>query len=294
MFSLILILIIIGCLVAIGVILFRKFPKVAAINLKTTPVIKQLEVKRRLLEERLQRKFSNTGNKTLSLLKPLGKLLGAKIKSWCRKISELEEEYRQKVLKSSFKDKIQAQQYANRLLSQAEELIRQDKLPAAEKKYIEILTLDEKNVTAYKGLGELYLKQKDYEHARETFEFLLKLNEDDPFVYRSLGEISLGKGDLKKAQEQYLRSLELDAANIATYLDLAEVYLNLDEADKAFEITSQAAGLEPLNPRILDFLIEVSIIVRDKEAALKAFHQLKESNPENQKLAELKEKIDKL
>ena len=294
MFFLILILIIIGCLIGIGVIFWRKFPKVTAINSKTAPVIKQLEIKRRLLEERFQRKFNITGKKIFVLLKPLGKRLADKFKNWYQKIIELEEEQRYKLKKAGLKDKGQVNQHTNKLLNEAAALTEQEKYPEAERKYIEILSLDDRNTDAYKGLGELYLKQKDYEHAKETFEFLLQLNEDDPFIYRSLGAIASEKGDLKKAQEELKKSLELDATDISSYIDLAQVYLNLDEPGQAFEIISKAAGLEPNNPRVLDFLIEISIIVRDKEAALKAFRQLKEANPENQKLKELRDKVDKL
>ena len=76
-----------------------------------------------------------------------------------------------------------------------EDFIDKENFADAEKKYVEALTLDDKSYQAYQGLGQLYLLQKDYEHAKETFEFLLKLNQEDPFIYRSLGEIAAGRGD---------------------------------------------------------------------------------------------------
>ena len=96
------------------------------------------------------------------------------------------------------------------------------------------------------------------------------------------------------AEEDYLKSLDINKEDTETYLKLAEVYLNLENPQAAFKVVEQALTLEPNNPRVLDFFIEISIIVQDKAAALKAYMQLKEANPENQKLSELKKKIDKL
>ena len=294
MFPFVLIIIILACLLVIAYIHLKNLPKVKSVNSQAAPVVQQLQVKRKLLEERLGRRLKGGFSKSLVILKPLAKLAVNKFRVWFNHLTELEEKYRHQALKSNLKEKDDKQQASNKMLSEAEALVKLEKFSEAEKKYIEILQFDDKNMSAYKGLGELYLEQKEYKQAKETFEYLLNLNDKDPLVYKSLGEIASQKGDLKKAQEEYHKSLELDSADISSYLDLAEVYINLEEPEKAFEIVSKAASLEPNNPKVLDFLIEVSIIVRDKGAALKAFSQLKEVNPENQKLKEIKEQIDKL
>ena len=94
--------------------------------------------------------------------------------------------------------------------------------------------------------------------------------------------------------QDYLKSLEINKEDIETYLQLAGIYCNLENYQQAFLIAEQAGLIEPNNPRVLDFLIKISIIVQDKEAALRAYKQLKEVNPENQKLSEIKEKISQL
>lgn len=292
--SIFLTLIILACLLVIFAIVFKKFVKVAAVNLATAPQLKQTEVKRKLMEIRLQRKVGNLANFLLKVLKPAGSFLSSQLKILYQKIVDLEEEYRHKVLKSSFQDKVQLQHYVAKMLAEAQYLAESGKDAEAERKYIEVLKLDGKNISAYRGLGDLYLSQKNYGQAKETFEFLIKLNANDPNILRKLGKADFGKGDLKKAQEQYLKSLELDSADIGAYLDLADVYLHLEDAHGAFKAINQALALDPNNPRVLDFLIEVSIIVRDKAAAYKAYKQLKEVNPDNQKLEEFKDKIEKL
>lgn len=294
MLSTILLLIIAASLIIISVVLVRKLPAVKTVNPNVSPVIQQMSVKRKLLEQRLERHFKVGTSKLKEWLKPSFNYLVVKLRQGYQALVALEEKYRHRVLKSSFEDKVVQEQKVDEVLREAANLVAEEDYPEAEKKYIEALTLDEKNYQAYKGLGQLYLKEKDFEHAKETFEFLLNLNQGDPFIYHSLGDIAAGRGDLKSAEDDYLKSLALDNKEIATYLDLAEIYLHLDEPRKAFEVLSQAAIIEPKNPKILDFLIEVCIILQDKPAARKFFRQLVEANPDNQKLSEFKERIEKL
>ena len=59
-------------------------------------------------------------------------------------------------------------------IEEARSLARDLKYGDAERKYLEVLGLDKRNVEAYKGLAALYLKQKMLPQAKETFEFLLR------------------------------------------------------------------------------------------------------------------------
>lgn len=290
----ILAIVIFACLALIGYIVFSKFPKISLVDTEKAPALKQAEVKRRILEERFSRHIKTGAQKAVLGLAPLfGKLAGL-VKNWYRRLLELEEWYRHKALKSSFKDKVGMESYTGQLLAKADEETEEENFEDAERKYLEVLKLDDKSVEAYKGLGNLYFQKKDFEHAREIYEFLLKLNHEDPAVFRHLGEIASEKGDLKSAEEKYYRSLELDEADLSTIFDLANVYLNLDAPERAFALAKKAVSLEPNNPKALDFMLAMSIITRDKDAALMAWRALREANPQNQKLAEYKQQIEKL
>ena len=56
----------------------------------------------------------------------------------------------------------------------------------------------------------------------------------------------------------------------------------------------QAVELEPKNPKYLDLLIETVILCGDKDLAERAFNELRMVNPENQKLAVLRERINNI
>ena len=75
MFFYVLIVIIIVSLGVIAYIFLKKVPKAVAVNSKATPMVKQLQVKRKILEERLDRRFKGTLDKSLLFLKPLGRLI---------------------------------------------------------------------------------------------------------------------------------------------------------------------------------------------------------------------------
>ena len=54
----------------------------------------------------------------------------------------------------------------------------------------------------------------------------------------------------------------------------------------------EAVTIESGNPKYLDRLIELSIILKDKNLAETSLSKLKEINPENKKINEYKDKIE--
>ena len=68
----------------------------------------------------------------------------------------------------------------------------------------------------------------------------------------------------------------------------------MGELETACENLREALDLEPNNPRYLDLILDLSIMKKDKEEASRYFEKLAAVNPENQKLADWKEKIDSL
>ncbi len=59
----------------------------------------------------------------------------------------------------------------------------------AEKIYIEIITKDKKNVRAYKGLGRIYKRQRNFIDAQSSFEQAVKINPEDQEAREQLGEV---------------------------------------------------------------------------------------------------------
>lgn len=257
-FDIIPITIILLCLAGIIIIVVRKFPAVAAVNLETIQREKEAEIKEKIIAERLERKTRGVLKKLISVISPLKLWFKNQFKKIYNKILTLEKYYQKKQKITPAAEDLELK--TKKLLLTAEELKKENKLKEAEEKYIEVISMDQKNLQAYKGLGDLYLEANNYDYARETFEHILKLKADD----------------------------------IDTYINLGLLYKAQNNNEKALKYFNQAVSLEPNNPRSLDFLLEMSILLENKSLALETFKKLKEVNPENQKLAEFKEKISAL
>lgn len=247
-------------LLSIGVIVFitvRKFPVLSNVDVEKIPEEKEKRFKEKIISNRLKRSVFKWSSKLIRLFGPIWRAFGNFFKWLWGKLHEMKEGYKSGlVLKGSG-----APGKINELFKEAEDLMRKSDYEGEEKKLIEIINLDNKNIEAFKKLGSLYLERKSFNEAVETFRHVLKLTEGkDDEIYFDLSLAGKETGDFVNA-----------LANI-----------------------NGALELEPNNPRYLDTLLDISIMNKDKEIALKAYKKLKEVNPENQKLSDLKREIDEL
>jgi len=279
--DLILAVIILGCLGGIIFIFWRKLPLIAAINLKENFKEQQNQIKRRLLDERLKRQIQGFKKKLVNIFLPFNKLL--KINRFLKnKIRILEEQYLEKK-KILFKnDPIKIQERIKELLASGRELLKNGDLKEAEKKIIEIISLNPRQITAYKLLGEIYLLEKNYKQAEEVLNYALKLSKQALNLWQKIAPLNGSS------------SAELNQQLITAYFDLGNFYRATDNPQKALVYFQKVIEAEPNNPKTLDFLIDLSIILKDKNLAQAYLWRLKEVNPENQKIEAWEEKIKNL
>ncbi|MCH7492205.1 tetratricopeptide repeat protein [Patescibacteria group bacterium] len=283
----------IGVIIAsMGIIIYiisRKFPVISSINTDTLQKHRQNKVKKEIIEHRLKRKL--TAFKLTSLFKKdhegeaqdKGSLLGNLYKS----LKGLEKKYQSKIKAIEPQEEDTVAKNKSLVLKEAESLIAEDKLKEAEDKFIEAVSLDNKFIAAYEGLAELYQKMKDPEHAKEIYQYLIKIHVTNDREAPTPGSDRMNSNE--PAQ-----SVSLNSQVAGYHFELGEVYLALDEADSALASLKEAVKLEPNNPRILDALVALGISLKDKALAKKYYDQLKEANPENDKLKELQKEIRNL
>lgn len=290
MYDLIPLVLILISLTVMAVIFVRKFPALANLDVENIPAEKEARFKQQIVSNRLKRSLMKWNSKAVRFIRPALGALGNFFKWSYAKLIELKESYKgEKLISPDDLDKRIAQ-----LLAGAEELERDDNLAAAEKKLIEVIGLDSKNIQAFKKLAHIYFDRKDYEEAKQTFEHILKLKEDDEEAYEGLGQIAQEGGNLDVAREDYLKSIQLNSEKGETYYKLALVLEASKNPEEAVENMKKALKIEPNNPRYLDTMLRISIIIKDKISALDAYDRFKKANPENQKLAEFKSQIDLL
>jgi len=221
-------------------------------------------VKERIISTRFKRNIIKWSAKILAVLRFVSEKGGVLFKWIFDKLIELKDRYaKEEVLEIEDKE-----EKIEKLHEESQELIKEEYYQEAEKKLIEIISLDSKNLASFKSLGELYYQMKKYEEALETFKHALKLIQEDK--------------NTDPSQEA-----EVCFSLVLAYKERENFREALDELKKVLKI-------EPNNPRFLDTALEISIIKKDKSMALDAYEKLKKVNPENKKLDEWKRKIKNL
>ncbi len=278
MLNLVLVSIIIICSVVIIYIILRRFPEVANIDISTIPEEKAIQIKNRILADRLTRKTLKHINSITRILVPIWKFFQTRFRAIYQKVFELEKKYRSKYRPLLSQEELNKN--IEELLKKASEFVEKQEYASAERQYIEILSLDKKNYKAYKGLSNVYIYQKDYDRAIEVLEYIIKLN------IKRLSKLErINTPVMIELKEKIKKDLAED------YISLGMVYRNLDKLDLCFDYFSKAVDLMPNHPRYLDLLLDVSIILGKKVFAMDVFNKLKKVNPTNNKLDQFSERI---
>ncbi|MFH1046750.1 MAG: hypothetical protein V1738_00460 [Patescibacteria group bacterium] len=282
--------IIVICLIAIAVIIGRKFSQLILINTEVIPKEKNLARKRQIMDERVRRAANQWSGKIIGWLAPIGAGIRDMFRRQVKRLMTLERQFRnEKVLPPKKKES-----QFDKLRGEASKLIETEKYGEAEKKLIEALAFDEMNEDIYRALGELYSDMKRWDRARDTFAFLVKL-----LVRKNCNQsVSDSKGVPVPRFEAFADDCP---ASKSAHADIAKQYANFAVACSAQEDFAMArAGLEhavsfePANPRHLDSLVEACIMEGDKDRAVGSLERLRATNPDNNKLESLQKRIDEL
>lgn len=294
MLDIILIILIVVSLALLIWQVVKRFPHLVNININSLPDIKIKRQKDEILKSRLQRSWLDFFDKLKDLSKPTQGKINNVFKQYYLRLKNIEKDLKRRghAKLSSAVDKSQA---VEDMITEVKKYINNEEYQKAEDILLDALSIDQHNIEAYKILAEVYRYRKEYDQAKETLEYLLKLtHDDDAAVYSSLADLAHQRGNLKQAEDDYQKSISISDDNYLHFLSLAEVYLDLDEQNKALETAQRAQILAPNNPKVLDFLINISIIMQDKELAWQYIDKLKEVNPENNKISEFIEQVDSL
>jgi len=255
-----------------GIIVGRKFGLLANIDVDQVASERARVLKQQIIADRLRRRLSKWSFLIIRLVKPVSRLLRNGFDWFYDALNAMQRNQanREATLNQEIDKRIEV------LLSEAEELVSNDRLEAAEKKYIEIIGLNPHNFSAFRDLGDVYYRKQSFDEAKQTLEHALQLRRRDTVVEEGA---ELNQKDIETAQVHYLLSL---------------VYEETGELAKSITALKRALKIEQNSPRYLDRLIEVSIIKKDKITALDALGKLEAANPENQKLEQFRSRIGEL
>jgi len=266
MYNAILLFLIFLCLFVIIFIIIKKLPILAGLDVRNMPAEKEARFREQIVSNKLKRNIF----KWTHFLVKFFIFLGEKIGQVFEKVYNYLLEYKQQnqggmILTGS--EKIKKQE---KLIEEAQKLSQNGNFLEAEKKLIEVIGIDEKNLEAFKMLGYLYLEHKNYQNAQQTLKHALKL-------IRETEDKDFNQADIAKL-----------------YFDLALINKMIENFDSAINNIEKALNIEENNPRYLDTALDISIMRKDKIAAFDFYERLTDVNPENQKLIEWQKKIDQI
>ncbi|MFH1564361.1 MAG: hypothetical protein ABIC82_00745 [bacterium] len=247
-------------------IILSKIPQLASIRLEIIPSEQQLTTRNRIVANRLKNKFVDKKSIVLTSIRPFW----LNFTSWFWKIYSkiLEKERHLQQLAMSPEQREIAGAKIAKFLEQAKEAGQENKFIRAERFYINIISLDPKNLDAYDGLAKMYWQQKDYQKANETLKYLLNLAK-------------------QKRQEEIKKEKDISEINSKLtryYLELGELHQYQGKNDDAWKNFLEAAKIEENNPKALNQLLEMSVIIKKADFAKNILEKIKKNNSDNQKI----------
>ena len=276
------IVILLACLAALFLIVSKKFEVLASIDVNSLPDEKVSEVKYKLIRDRIYRRLFSW-QKTLSfLITPVTKFLSTKF-SWLDKASKklqlLKTVYHKSKTVGGY-DANDSQEVSQtpteKLLTEGSESLENDDLAVAEDRFLAMLKLDSKMVPAYEGLSQIYIKEHEWDQAKDVLICACKLL----------------KQQLHKSKDQDKVETQHKLVNLQH--DLCNVYLQLGNKTSSLAVIKEALEIQPNSPKLLDQQLELYIKLGQRLKGEDALDDLKKANPDNNKLEEFDKRLKEL
>ncbi len=267
--SMISFLVLIASLAIIIKIIARRWNALLALDVDMLPSERDARTKKKIVSERLRRHLFALKSKMGMVSTPVVESLGKRFEFLVKRVHNVQEaRYQKKITKAQTKAISNDLTPVEKLLSEADDYYEKGELEKAERRYIDAIAIDAKNLKPYKGLAALYLQGREWDQAREVLEYLcVQLRE----------RIQVPSEDSSENASYSVRLAE----NLE---QLARTYLYLDRHSDARSSLEEALDLQPQNPKFLDAALELYIILGKQKEGRAILKRLKEANPDNKKL----------
>ncbi len=176
-------------------------------------------------------------------------------------------------------------------MPEAAELASESEPKNIEDKYLEAIKINPTDISAYEGLGRLYLQEKNFQEAAETFEYLTKLNPSKDVYWSNLGLSLYSVKKFREAAEAYEKALELNNKIPVRWINLALCMDSMDEPAKAIKAITQALQLDPRNTPYQFLLADMYMKIQNKVRAEEVLEQILQIDPTNKPAREKLMKI---
>ncbi len=284
------------CLIGLLIVVIRTFPHVTQIDVELLSRERELKRKREIMNQRFDRWANDQSQRFGAKFGPILSAIGSWFAERHHSLSKMERR-----LHKATRLARDPEGYREELLTAADAAIEKGDREEAERRLIEMVSVNARDYDAYRRLADLYMDGKDYAEAKEVYAFLIKagLKQSCEVGSGGVGKWETGIESDAVAAEDRVKAC--GDVGLAERTELAKHYANLGEACQelgeemeALRAFDNAVAFEPANPRYLDLLIEACIVEGQKIKAGRALRQLAEVNPENSKLDSFRERIEAL
>ncbi len=289
------------CWGIIFVVIFKKFPQLAHLDVNNLPAEKEARRKKQIINQRIDEQSKTMQKAWLKRFEPfrkLWKIFQLKFRVYVGQVERLWRHEQVKEFSESLATNVdESNKNESRLsilLQEAQVSVSGGDFEKAEELFIAAIKIDQSSAEAYRGLADTYFARGAMEEAEQTYRFLHQLHPDDDRVMVKLGDIAESKGDFEQAIEYYQQAVIANDSIPRNFFHLAELFLKIKQPQIAKEALVAAVEIEPKNAKYLDLLVEIAVLCHDKLFATKILNDLRLLSPTNPKLENLRVKIEQI
>jgi tetratricopeptide (TPR) repeat protein len=145
-----------------------------------------------------------------------------------------------------------------RKITMGEEALAAGDLDESERQFIKALMIDELNVDANFGLGEVYAEKKDVAKLKKVLDRILGLDqafqEENRFKFNTFGISLRRNGYYEESITYYQESLKIQDKDENVYFNMARSFFGVGDMEKCIESLYKALDISPLFKEAKQFL----------------------------------------
>ncbi len=151
----------------------------------------------------------------------------------------------------------------------------------AVKHFEELVKLGQATPEVWRPLGSIYLEQKKYKEARETFEAWIKDAPDDEPAYLAVAQVFRAKDDIAGLEGWYRKTLDENPDFHAVRFELQEFYMAQGNDEAAIQLYQDALEIDAQDMFSVSQLGGLYLQTNDTLKAREMFERLLEMRPDD-------------
>jgi tetratricopeptide (TPR) repeat protein len=162
----------------------------------------------------------------------------------------------------------------------------------AEEHFLRALEIDDSFIQAAIGLGNVYLKDRNWDRAIEVFNRTLdnlratgsqtkSLSEVQRMIYSGRAGAHAGKGQIELAEADLQQAIRLAPSSSDSHVQLGQLYMNRERPTEAVQVLRSAIGQDPDNLRAHYLLAQAASAAGDAAALQQAIGGLERTEGGN-------------